>query len=163
MDEDLKLEEYLDENDFEGTEEEKKTQKKRIIDLFKSYIEKAKEFLTDEEKVNAFLDKLEDKLNNIPIASIPKIGPWLSGKLELGDAIVMIKLVRSFIKKEYTDISFQNVAILLGALIYLAVPVDVIPDWLVGIGWVDDAAVIAIAIAATGNELDKYKEWEENK
>ena len=39
-------------------------------------------------------------------------------------------------------------AVLMGALAYFIVPSDVIPDFIAGLGFTDDAAVMAAAIAA---------------
>jgi uncharacterized membrane protein YkvA (DUF1232 family) len=37
-------------------------------------------------------------------------------------------------------------AVLYGAIAYFILPFDIIPDWLVGLGFTDDAAVLAAAI-----------------
>jgi len=37
-------------------------------------------------------------------------------------------------------------AVLYGAIAYFILPIDVIPDWIVGLGFTDDAAVLAAAI-----------------
>jgi uncharacterized membrane protein YkvA (DUF1232 family) len=37
-------------------------------------------------------------------------------------------------------------AVLFGALAYFVLPADVIPDWIVGLGFTDDAAVLAAAM-----------------
>ena len=44
-------------------------------------------------------------------------------------------------------------AVLMGALAYFIVPSDVIPDFIVGIGYTDDASVLAAAIAAVRANL----------
>ena len=44
-------------------------------------------------------------------------------------------------------------AMLMAALAYFVLPVDFIPDWFVGIGYTDDAAVIAAAIALAGRAI----------
>jgi uncharacterized membrane protein YkvA (DUF1232 family) len=44
-------------------------------------------------------------------------------------------------------------AILLGALGYFILPVDLIPDALLGVGFTDDAAVIAAALTAVGSAI----------
>jgi uncharacterized membrane protein YkvA (DUF1232 family) len=37
-------------------------------------------------------------------------------------------------------------AVLYGAIAYFVLPTDVIPDWIVGLGFTDDAAVLAAAV-----------------
>ena len=50
-------------------------------------------------------------------------------------------------------------ATLLGALAYFLLPADTIPDFMVVLGFTDDAAVLAAAIAAVGRHLrPKHRE-----
>lgn len=44
-------------------------------------------------------------------------------------------------------------AVLLGAIAYFILPVDMVPDVLAGLGFTDDASVLAAAIAAVGRHL----------
>jgi len=45
-------------------------------------------------------------------------------------------------------------AVLFGALAYFLLPTDMVPDVLAGLGFTDDASVIAAAIAAVGRHLE---------
>jgi uncharacterized membrane protein YkvA (DUF1232 family) len=45
-------------------------------------------------------------------------------------------------------------AVLFGAVAYFVLPIDVVPDFLAGLGFTDDASVIAAAIAAVGSHLE---------
>jgi uncharacterized membrane protein YkvA (DUF1232 family) len=45
-------------------------------------------------------------------------------------------------------------AVLFGALAYFILPADVVPDFLAGLGFTDDASVLAAAIAAVGRHLE---------
>lgn len=44
--------------------------------------------------------------------------------------------------------------VLLGAVAYFVLPADLVPDFLAGIGFTDDASVIAAAIAAVGRNIE---------
>jgi uncharacterized membrane protein YkvA (DUF1232 family) len=44
--------------------------------------------------------------------------------------------------------------VLFGALAYFVLPTDMVPDMLAGLGFTDDASVIAAAIAAVGRHLE---------
>ncbi|MBO6826870.1 MAG: DUF1232 domain-containing protein [Sneathiella sp.] len=46
-------------------------------------------------------------------------------------------------------------AILFGALAYFIMPADVVPDFIVGLGFTDDASVIAAAIAAVKSNINE--------
>lgn len=43
--------------------------------------------------------------------------------------------------------------VLLGAIAYFILPVDMVPDMLAGLGFTDDASVLAAAVAAVGRHL----------
>lgn len=44
-------------------------------------------------------------------------------------------------------------AVLLGAVAYFVLPIDMVPDILAGLGFTDDASVLAAAVAAVGRHL----------
>jgi uncharacterized membrane protein YkvA (DUF1232 family) len=44
-------------------------------------------------------------------------------------------------------------ALLMAALAYFVIPTDVLPDWFAGLGFTDDAAVIAAALGLAGRAI----------
>ncbi len=74
----------------------------------------------------------------------------------------MISLVRSYTKKEYTEIPIGTIIAIVSALIYFVSPVDLIPDVIPVAGHLDDAAVVGACLALVKSDLDDYKEWREN-
>ncbi|WP_234989744.1 YkvA family protein [Peptoniphilus asaccharolyticus] len=48
---------------------------------------------------------------------------------------------------------------IIAALIYLVNPMDIVPDMLLGIGFLDDISVFTYLIAKIKSEIDKYDEW----
>ncbi len=58
-------------------------------------------------------------------------------------------------------------AVLMGALAYFVLPVDMIPDFLLGFGFVDDASVLTAAVAAVQTHItqahrDMASDWFES-
>ena len=111
--------------------------------------EKAKAYLDDDEKMEKLFRDFEDKLK-----LIPKIGNRAS------DIAVLLSLIRAYIKKQYTDVSPSTVMLAVAGLIYVVTPVDLIPDYILGPGLLDDAAVIGIVLQAIQMDLNKYKKWQ---
>lgn len=72
----------------------------------------------------------------------------------------VLRLLRAYWKGAYRDVSRTTLITLLGAVIYFVMPIDAIPDWIVGVGFLDDAYVLGIAVKAVKNELDAFLEWE---
>jgi uncharacterized membrane protein YkvA (DUF1232 family) len=48
-------------------------------------------------------------------------------------------------------------AVIAGALAYVVMPIDVIPDFIPGLGWIDDAFVLATTTAKLSEEIGRYK------
>ncbi|MCY1373419.1 hypothetical protein D9M69_606940 [compost metagenome] len=48
---------------------------------------------------------------------------------------------------------------MVGALIYFVTPLDALPDWLVGVGFADDLAVMAWVLKTWSGELDAFRAW----
>lgn len=59
----------------------------------------------------------------------------------------------------YPDVPWKTIASIVGALIYLISPIDVIPDFIPVVGYLDDAAVIGFAMKVIGDDLDAYRKW----
>lgn len=53
------------------------------------------------------------------------------------------------------NVSLQNKLVVVGALVYLVLPVDAIPDFIPVYGWADDAAVIMQASIAVADSIDE--------
>ena len=47
-------------------------------------------------------------------------------------------------------------------LLYVANPVDLIPDFLIGVGLIDDLIVVTICLLMVRQEIHEYKHWREN-
>lgn len=122
-------------------------------ELEKGY-KKAEKLITNKKDVTNFLEKIEVKINNIKI-----VGSTLS------IIPTMILLVKSYINKEYTKIPVNSIIAIISALIYFLTPIDLIPDIVLGLGFLDDATVISTCLKMVKNDIDEYKEWksEHNK
>ena len=119
------------------------------IELKKRY-KKAEKILDDEDKLGNFLDRLEYKLNKVPV-----------GGNILSMIPVMIAMLRSYFKKEYKDIPLGTLIALVSALLYWLAPADVIPDVIPIAGYVDDATVIATCLKLINDDIKEYKVWKE--
>lgn len=110
----------------------------------------AEELLQNEDKMERFLERLERKLDKVPL-----VGGYLSS------IPMLISLIRAYIKKEYTDIPIGSMIAIVGGLIYFLSPVDLIPDTIPGVGYLDDAAVIGGVLKLVRDDVDEYKTWQQ--
>lgn len=118
-------------------------------ELKKGY-KKAEILLKDEDKLEKTLKRLEEKLKTVPVlgekfAKVP----------------VMVSMVRSYIKKEYTEVPIGTIVAIVSAVIYIVNPGDIIPDVIPGVGHIDDAFVVAACLKLVESDIDEYTEWKE--
>jgi uncharacterized membrane protein YkvA (DUF1232 family) len=48
-------------------------------------------------------------------------------------------------------------------VVYFVMPVDLIPDFIAGLGFVDDAALLARTMKSVKSDIDDFKTWEERQ
>lgn len=60
------------------------------------------------------------------------------------------KILLIFICLQDKDTPRSVKLVLMGALGYLILPIDIIPDVLAGVGWLDDAVVVTLALKFAG-------------
>ena len=77
----------------------------------------------------------------------------------LSQGMVMIELVRDYATGRYREVPYWAMGATALALFYVLSPVDVIPDFVVGLGYLDDAVVVSFALRLIEKELDRYKQW----
>jgi len=83
------------------------------------------------------------------------------GKLQryVDDAQLLFNLLRDYANGSYREVPFNVVAAIGGALLYVLSPIDLIPDFIPIIGYLDDAAVIAFCLNLIEKDLITYKVW----
>lgn len=70
--------------------------------------------------------------------------------------LAMLRLIRAYSRREYRNVSMQNLVMIVGAIIYILNPFYLIPDWIAGLGFADDAVVLAFAVRQTRQTLDDF-------
>lgn len=74
------------------------------------------------------------------------------------DIRIMIHLIKDWVNGDYQELSNNTVLLVVIALLYLVMPLDLIPDFL-PMGFIDDIAVIGFVMKRISDEINKYKEW----
>lgn len=76
---------------------------------------------------------------------------------------LLLSLVKDYFTGAYREVPYWVIGAGAIALIYVLSPLDAIPDILPGVGFLDDAAVLATCLKLIESELKRYKEWKETR
>ena len=79
------------------------------------------------------------------------------------DLKLLIPLIKDCWKGTYRDVSVKSIVIFVVALAYIISPIDLIPDYIIGLGQIDDAVILGLSLYFLEKDLRKYKEWKEMK
>jgi uncharacterized membrane protein YkvA (DUF1232 family) len=114
---------------------------------------RAKEYVNDTQKAAELIREAIEKANRNK-GALKKL--W--GKLT-----ALFRLVKAWGKGEYKDVSTKTIIWVIAAIIYFVNPFDVVPDFITGIGYIDDAAIIYFVINSISSDLEKFLKWERSK
>lgn len=126
--------------------------KKQAMVELQSRYQKADQLLRDDAKMEPFLEKLEKKIKWIPFV-----------RQELKMIPILISMVRSYWKKDYTRVPRRTMLAIVSALIYFLSPIDVIPDWIPVLGQIDDALVVATCWNLVNKDVEDYRQWQKER
>jgi uncharacterized membrane protein YkvA (DUF1232 family) len=99
----------------------------------------------DIAKVSQRAQDIEDKL--------PKLKRWVE------QARLILELVKDYWAGRYREVPYWVISAGALALLYVLNPADVIPDVIIGVGYLDDATVVAFCLKLIERELERYKQW----
>ena len=77
------------------------------------------------------------------------------------DLKLLIPLIKDYWKGTYRDVSVKSIVIFVVALAYIISPIDLIPDYIIGLGQIDDAVILGLSLYFLEKDLRKYKEWKD--
>jgi len=79
------------------------------------------------------------------------------------DVKLFFAMLRDFVTKKYPYLPLRVCIVVAGALAYLLTPLDFLPDFIPALGFVDDAALIALCVKFAAQDIDDYKAWLKEK
>jgi len=98
---------------------------------------------------------MHDETANLPVVHEPPTETRFFGKIKR--AFARLPFVHDLLAAYYCALDPMTPAyvrgVLLGAIAYFVMPADMLPDYIVGIGFTDDASVLAAALAAVGSHV----------
>ena len=113
-------------------------------------LQKAQSFIDNPEQINGLLEQLQEKITGLP-ETVSKA---------FMNVPVMAQMVKSYVTREYTEVSPKVIVSLVATFLYLVKKNDIIPDDIPVLGFADDVAVATVAMAINEPELTAFAEWQ---
>ena len=92
-----------------------------------------------------------------------KFAKQASLKALMGQASLMVSMVKDYVTRRYREVPYWAISAVALALLYVLNPVDVLPDVILGVGYLDDATVVAFCLRLIEKELERYQLWKEGQ
>ncbi len=77
--------------------------------------------------------------------------------------ILLFAVAKDYVNGDYTEIPKRSIVAIVGGLIYFLSPIDVIPDFVPVLGYIDDIFVLNLVYKQVIKDLDKYKIWKDEQ
>lgn len=75
-------------------------------------------------------------------------------------ALTLVRLVRNYITGDYRQIQTSTIISGLAVLLYVLSPIDLVPDFIPVLGFLDDLSLISWFMGKFQIEISNYRQWE---
>lgn len=124
------------------------------------------------QKINEdFVTENAEKISDDDVEKVVRESSKIRSKLEansrfekfIDEGKIMLSLIKDYWKKDYTKIPWYALAAIVFTLLYVLNPMDLSPDYIPFIGYVDDVSVFSFALTLVGKDLTAYKDWKDQQ
>jgi len=76
------------------------------------------------------------------------------------DLMAVCRMLKAWSKGDYQSVPWKTIVLSLATVIYFLNPFDMAPDFIPGVGYLDDAVVLGFVVNSIKKELEKFLHWE---
>ena len=102
----------------------------------------------DLKKAAESAEKLKEKIKN---------SKSLSGLFD--DLMLLSSLVKDYWKGRYRKIPYKAIAAIAFTILYVLNVVDLVPDFIPGLGLIDDATIVGLCLKMVSTDIEQYRLW----
>jgi len=125
--------------------------KERLEAEFAQAMKSAKSYVEDPQRLRALFQEAATQAASMPRDPFKETWPYFQ---------TMLRLIRAYYQGNYRDVAESTLVVIVAAIIYVVNPLDLIPDAIPALGFLDDATVLALAVRRTRQTLDDFMTWE---
>jgi uncharacterized membrane protein YkvA (DUF1232 family) len=116
------------------------------------FVKVAEDLMENPQGLKFSLEKAKEKLNKESVRD--SLGSYVE------DLKTLMRLLKSWVSRKYTGVSTQTIVYTILAIVYFVNPTDFVPDFILGLGFMDDIAVISWVLDKIKVDLKSFKDWE---
>jgi uncharacterized membrane protein YkvA (DUF1232 family) len=125
--------------------------KERLEAEFAQAVKSAKWYVDEPQRLRSLFEKATQEAAKLPKHQFKDTWPYFQA---------MLRLIQAYYRSQYRGVSESTLVVIVAAIIYVVNPLDVIPDAMPALGYLDDATVLALAVRRTRQTLDDFMMWE---
>lgn len=130
-----------------------KLDRQKILDFFKKSESKASVILKDKAKAG---DTIKEALGKAITNKSDLEGVWAK-------MLLLFAVAKDYVNGDYTEIPKRSIVAILGGLIYFLSPIDVVPDFIPVLGFIDDVFILNLVYKQVIKDLERYKIWKDSQ
>lgn len=119
--------------------------------LFK-YLPRAKKIVSDPDRM--------EKLAKESFSILKGEGKMAEVRRE---GLLLWKLAKDTVTGRYRGLKKRNLFLIVAGLMYLVNPMDIVPDFLLAVGFTDDVAVLMYVFKKLDKEIKAYEAWRDEE
>lgn len=113
----------------------------------------AEVILQDEKRTDDLIQKTVKK-----ITGNKEMMSDIKDKIQL-----LVEVIKAYRNGSYKIIPKRSILMIIATFIYFVNPFDLLPDFIFGLGFIDDVTVIGLTFKQIDNDLEKFKEWQKEQ
>lgn len=125
--------------------------KDRLEAEFAQAVKSAKSYIGNPQRLQSLFQEASKQAASMPREPFQETWPYFQS---------MLRLIRAYSQGDYRDVPESTLVVIIAAIVYVVNPLDVIPDALPALGFLDDATVLALAVRRSRQTLDDFMTWE---
>lgn len=124
--------------------------------IFQEAIRKAAGIANNPEKISNLISSVTDKMSDMD-ENKKRVSEFFE------KVRTMVRMLRSYIKGDYRQIPWKSLLMIIGALSYFLMPIDLIPDFIPVTGLADDISLIFLVFASVNEDIQDFLDYEQSK
>ena len=123
--------------------------------LFSLFVGRATKLLGRPFQVVAILNEVADKLAS-------KESQTNKFRQLFDVALTLVRMVRGYVGGDYRDIPTSTIVSGLAVLLYVLSPIDLVPDFIPVVGFLDDLSLVSWFVGKFHIEITRFRDWEQS-